>query len=202
MLIHIIPKILNHTDYQVRLLDLNIPDFSISLKAGIDVSLKKPYPNSKYQVVCIGNDKRPTKGFYLEHVNHINEFSVITRWAIDPLNEVLSHIVNYKLADDDYGAMSDDHTLLYPSFEFESRWLDVDNPVNTQPRMDVLVNNEAHRRGAKIGLYDEYCGGVLVKRVEHITIRTIQVERLIAKSEYDEFFPSTTQKLIVKECNK
>ncbi|MFB2639883.1 DUF6012 family protein [Shewanella bicestrii] len=202
MLIHIIPKILNLTDYQVRLLDLNIPDFSISLKAGIDVSLKKPYPNSKYQVVCIGNDNRPTKGFYLEHVNHINEFSVITRWAIDHFDVALSHIVHYKLADDDYGAMSDDHTLLHPSFEFESRRLDTDIPNNTQPRMDVLVNNEAHKRGAKVGLYDEYCDGVLVKRIEHITIRTIQIERLLAKSKHDEFFPSTKQRLIVQECNR
>ncbi|MEZ8372786.1 DUF6012 family protein [Vibrio cyclitrophicus] len=200
MLLHLVPKILNrYQGVDVSLVDVQIPEINLTLKAEVDLVVRKPFPNKCYFVACRKVGRKAICGLYLDVDKQLESFSVITRWEFNA-EQILTHEVNYKVADTDYDAISDDHTMLYAQSDFESRWitdLESNPPVNTQPRMDVLLY-EHHSRGENVSLQDDYLDGILVKRVENITIPTIETERLTKRGMLPNRMPDLEHRFTVK----
>ncbi len=210
MLLHLVPQIMNrYLNVELELIDVQIPELDVTLTGGKDLVVRKPFPNKTYNVACRKVGRKAIHGLYLEADKQLENFSVITRWkakselwTTEP-EKVLTHKVNYTVADIDFDVVSDDHTLLYGQFGFESRWLTdfrVDPPVKTQPRMDVLVC-EYHKRGENISLEDEYEDVVMVNRVEEITVPTVEKERLMKRGMHNDRLPSFEQRFIV-DCSE
>ena len=210
MLLHLVPQIMNrYLGVELELIDVQIPELNVTLKGGKDLVVRKPFPNKSYYVACRKAGRKAMHGLYLEADKQLKNFSVITRWkaksehwTTEP-EKVLTHKVNYTVADTDFDVISDDHTLLYAQFGFESRWLTdyrIDPPVKTQPRMDVLLC-EYHNHGENISLEDEYEDVVMVNRVEEITVPTVEKERLMKRGMHNDRLPSFEQRFIV-DCSE
>lgn len=201
MLLHLVPQIVNkYSDVVVSLIDVQIPELNVTLKADIDLVVRKPFPNKTYLVACRKIGRKAIHGLYIDVDKQLEHFSVITRWAVNA-TRVVTHKVNYTVADTDYDAISDDHTMLYAQSNFESRWLTdfkIDPPVNTQPRMDVLFC-EHHKRGGNVLLKDDHINGFLVQRVEDITIPTIEIERLTERGMFSNRMPALENRFTVEE---
>ncbi|WP_375751568.1 DUF6012 family protein [Vibrio sp. HN007] len=206
MLLHLVPQIINrYKEVELSLVDVQIPELNVVLTADKDLVVRRPFPNKTYFVACRKTGRKAMHGLFLEVDKQLKSFTVITRWNAKSAywepetGKTLTHQINYTVADSDFDAISDDHTLLYGQFEFESRWLidfTVDPPVNTQPRMDVLVC-EYHSRGENISLKDEYEGSMMVKRVEDITIPTIETERLMKRGMHNSRLPAFEHRFFV-----
>ncbi|EGR0437968.1 hypothetical protein FDE29_13795 [Vibrio parahaemolyticus] len=206
MLLHLVPQIMNrYSNVELELIDVQIPELNVTLTGGKDLVVRKPFPNKSYHVACRKVGRKAVHGLYLEVDKQLTNFSVITRWQAkcanwtDEQEKALIHRVNYTVADTDFDVISDDHTMQYAQFEFESRWLTdfrIDPPVNTKPRMDLLIC-EYHKRGENISLKDEYKDVVMVNRVEDITIPTIEKERLMKRGELDDRLPTLEQRFMV-----
>ncbi|MFN1619679.1 DUF6012 family protein [Vibrio rotiferianus] len=202
MLLHLVPQIMNrYSNVELELIDVQIPELNVTLTGGKELVVRKPFPNKSYHVACRKVGRKAVHGLFLEVDKQLTNFSVITRWKAKCaiFINTLTHRVNYTVADTDFDVISDDHTMQYAQFEFESRWLTdfrIDPPVNTQPRMDLLIC-EYHKRGENISLKDEYKDVVMVNRVEDITLPTIEKERLMKRGELDDRLPTLDQRFIV-----
>ncbi len=202
MLLHLVPQIMNrYRDIELSLIDVTIPELNLTLNAGTDLVVRKPYPNKSYHVACRKVGRKAMQGLLLELSNTIQTFTVITSWNVKAAlwEKTLTHQVNYTIADTDFDVVSDDHTYLYACKDFESRWLTDFReapPVKTQPRMDVL-SCEYHKRGESVSIKDEYDDVVMVKRVEDITIPTIELERFKNRSMSGDRLPSFDDRFIV-----
>ncbi|WP_146449911.1 DUF6012 family protein [Vibrio kanaloae] len=206
MLLHLVPQMMNrYSNVELELIDVQIPELNVILTGGKDLVVRKPFPNKSYHVACRKVGSKAMHGLYLEVDKQLANFSVITRWKVKCTNwteqeKTLTHRVNYTVADTDFDVISDDHTLQYGQFGFESRWLTdfrIDPPVKTQPRMDVLVC-ECHKRGENISIEDEYQDVVMVNRVEEITLPTVEKERLIKSAARNDRLPTLEQRFIVE----
>ncbi|MEZ8930339.1 MULTISPECIES: DUF6012 family protein [unclassified Vibrio] len=207
MLLHLVPKIMNrYSNVELELIDVQIPELNVTLTEGKDLVVRKPFPNKSYHVACRKVGRKAMHGLYLEVDKQLTNFSVITHWKAkcanwaDEQEKTLTHRVNYTVADTDFDAISDDHTLQYGQFGFESRWLTdfrINPPVKTQPRMDVLIC-EYHKRGENISIEDEYQDVVMVNRVEEITLPTVEKERLIKSAAHNDRLPTLEQRFIVE----
>lgn len=206
MLLHLVPQIMNrYSNVELELIDVQIPELNVTLTGGKDLVVRKPFPNKSYHVACRKVGRKAMHGLYMEVDKQLKNFSVITRWKAkcanwtDEQEKTLTHRVNYTVADTDFDVISDDHTMQYAQFEFESRWLTdfrIDPPVNTQPRMDLLIC-EYHKRGENISLKDEYKDVVMVNRVEDITLPTIEKERLMERGAHNDRLPTLDQRFVV-----
>ncbi|ELA7456835.1 hypothetical protein WB881_000333 [Vibrio parahaemolyticus] len=206
MLLHLVPQIMNrYSNVELELIDVQIPELNVTLTGGNDLVVRKPFPNKSYHVACRKVGRKAVHGLFLEVDKQLTNFSVITRWKAkcanwtDEQEKTLTHRVNYTVADTDFDVISDDHTMQYAQFEFESRWLTdfrIDPPVNTQPRMDLLIC-EYHKRGENISLKDEYKDVVMVNRVEDITLPTIEKERLMERGAHNDRLPTLDQRFVI-----
>lgn len=119
---------------------------------------------------------------FIDVAENLNYFTVITTWKTSE-KDTLTHTVLYTVADNDHGAVSDNHILLNASSEYKSRYVGriaADAPVNSQPRMDVIVDYGKHGRGDIVDITDTYSpSGSLTGRVERITVPTVEVSRLV-----------------------
>lgn len=126
--------------------------------------------------------KKAISGFFIDVAEHLNYFTVITTWKTSE-KDTLTHTVHYTVADNEHGAVSDNHILLNASSEYKSRYVGriaADAPVNSQPRMDVIVDHGKHGRGDIVDITDTYSpSGSLTGRVERITVPTIEMSRLV-----------------------
>ena len=113
------------------------------------------------------------------------------------------HIVHYHLLDSDFEMITDTHTV-FGKFEsngiqYPNRHVDEysDAPVKTMPRMDVLSQNTTHFRGDNCAIKDTYDdSGMLVERIEHQFIPTIEKDRLF-NWPFDERLPSLENLILI-----
>lgn len=206
MLLHLVPQVVNrYKDVELELTDVTIPELNVTLKAGEDLVVRKPYPNKSYYVACRKIGRKAMQGLILELDKTIQAFTVITSWHVKSRlwAKTLTHQVNYTVADTNFDVVSDDHTYLYACDNFKDRWLtdfQIDPPVNTQPRMDVLIC-DYHKRGESVSIEDEYDDFVMVKRTEDVTIPTIELERFKSRSMHGSRLPSLDDRFIVDIAN-
>ena len=204
MLLHLVPQISNvYKNVDVTLVDVKIPKLDLTLTSGIDLKTNRPYPNKTYQVACRKDVRVLTAGLIVETKEFLPRFSVFTRWSIQPtktLTHILTHIVHYEVRDRDFDTISDNHVLLLATDEFtyrKSEELRDLPPLTTQPRMEVLFNKQRHRRGEYVDIKDTYSAdGCLIQRVEHLSIPSIERERLALPGFYGDKIPSINQKIV------
>ncbi len=183
MRLHLEPKILNkYADIDVQLISVEVPEIGLKLIGDEDIITRRPYPNKQYHVACRKKGKKAISGFFIDVSERLNYFTVITTWKTSE-KDTLTHTVLYTVADNEYGAVSDNHILLNASSEYKSRYVGriaSDAPVNSQPRMDVIVDYGKHGRGEIADITDTYSpSGSLTGRLERITVPTIEMERLV-----------------------
>lgn len=207
MLIHLVPKMFFKYSNRISIESLEIPKLNLFLSSN-DLVARKPFPNKQYYVACRRQGKKAIKGILIETNTHLDEFQVITKWAIEGENTV-EHVVNYKIIDKDFTMMSDDFILMYASDSdvlghFSSRW-NTENedfsPASGQPYMEFV---DSIKKG------EQFEGRVvdtlvflnkIAKREEFISLPTIEVERFIQRGNRDERFPSIDDKFIAKKLD-
>ncbi|MFG0773063.1 DUF6012 family protein [Vibrio plantisponsor] len=207
MLLHLIPKILNrYLDVQVELIDVQIPELNVTLTGGEHLVVRKPFPNKSYYVACRKVGRKAMRGLLIETDKQLKQFTVITRWNAKSelwkpeTEKVLTHKVNYTVADSDFDVISDDHTFYYAQSNFESRWLtdfSIAPPVYTEPRMDFLYC-EYHKRGEHVAVDDRYDEVVMVNRIEDLTVPTIEKERFSMREKLDSRLPDLSFRFIAE----
>jgi hypothetical protein len=117
-------------------------------------------------------------GILIETPGPVQEFTIITRWAV-AASDVVTHRVRYVVLDNDYDAITEDMTLWYASHDgYESRWPEhpsYGSPVMNQPTMEVWPRMQ--RRAES---FDEMSmsKNLLKERTEIFRLHTVQRERI------------------------
>ncbi|WP_394222704.1 DUF6012 family protein [Alteromonas gracilis] len=193
MLLHLIPKIINKYAYvTVSLVDITIPEFNLTLRGGIDIITRKPYPNKAHHVVCRKVGRKAINGIFIETGKKHSNFSVETRWSLDA-EQVITHRVNYTVLDSDYDCISDDPLNWTKTREgnFKCRTperLAKYSPLESKVAMEVLF--EGNSSPKKCFYTDTFENGLLIKRVEESHIPTIEYDRLQHWQEMSGRIPS------------
>lgn len=198
MLIHLIPKIYLPLDCECELIDLTINELGLVLVGGKDITARKPYPNKRILVGCRKTGQKAIDGIFVETAQHLNSFTVITRWKFDyDESRVITHQVNYIVLDDDFETISASMSLWYAASSglggWSSRWPECYSttyPCYAEPQMDVLPHNKggSERDGEVIDILDE-CE-FIINRTETFKIPTIERERLFGERAKHERFPA------------
>src|SRR5271170_3598664 len=125
MLLHIHPNIFVRDRRRCELAELEVQPFGLTLRGGVDLATRRPYPNKCLYVACRknGNAGKAINGLLLETRDHVSEFRTVARWIVAAA-PVLTHKVNYSIIDKDFAAASDNASLWYASHgePWESRW--------------------------------------------------------------------------------
>ncbi|MEW5511890.1 DUF6012 family protein [Pseudomonas asiatica] len=187
MLIHVTPKILTGKDHHrvdVSLVDVSIPDFGLTLRGGVDIVGRKPYPNKYYTVACRKVGREAVVGLLLDVDRQVRDFTITTRWAL-VADVVVKHVVKYEILDEEYDAATD-CMLIWSGFmgdgtQFQNRWPESAKefvPASHQPRMDVLAG--CGKKGDFKDTQTPY--GIILERHESIQIPTVERERLVRRA--------------------
>lgn len=181
MLVHITPRYyLKYADVQVDLIDVMVPEFNLVLKDGVDITIRTPYINKLYKVVCRKKGKKAIDGIFIILDGFVEYFTVITRWAVN--GEVATHKVHYHVVDNEFDAVTES-IMLWSSFsntEYKQRtpvssmeWV----PATDQPRMvTVATDNESSREETIYNYEDKK--GVVIERTEFMSLPTVEESRL------------------------
>lgn len=169
MFIHIVPRI--HATEPCALVDLTIKEFGLTLTAEKDLSLCLPYRNRRYLVACRKGPKWGADGILLNTEDLVQEFTVITRWAVAD-RHIAVHSVRYVVPE----GYDDDHHMLSSS---TARMLD-----------KPLVQNPKHRprtiqiEDLAIDTVDEQ--GYLIKRSEIVVLQASSRGAYFAHPTYNK----------------
>jgi len=157
-----------------------------------------PFPNKWYHVGCRKNGRRKAfAGLLVESKQFLPVYTVVARWGLNNMKEVLNHRVEHVVMDNEYDCVSDS-TLLWQGFEggalgnWESKWpvCYSGTPVKTDPRMD-LVPPKITRETEPHDTYS--ADGILDSRVERLMVPTIQRERLSVSFDRSICMPTPEQ---------
>ncbi|MGN2498867.1 DUF6012 family protein [Serratia nevei] len=193
MLLHLSPRFyLCYNDVQVDILDVFIPELNLTLKSGKDITLKTPFKNKRYKVVCRKKGQKAINGIFIETDKRLDNFTVITRWAVD--GDISTHKVHFHVMDSEYDAITD-YIMLWNGFyntpyrarneNKSSDWI----PAKDQPRMLTYSSDTDSKRDDSIfNVHDEH--GVVRSRTEYIEVPTVERERLTAPFFGNDRFPS------------
>ena len=183
MKVHLTPSIFNKfSDVNISLLSITFPELDLTLSYGIDVHVGTPHPNKNIFVVFRKPNKlhpvRHVNGILIEVPEHIKTFSAITRWVVD--GKLVTHCVNYTLADNEYDIATDDPVMWYATSEGtqKDRWpCKHETPSLFKPRFEVIIDAG---KSSKVGdIKDEYNkDGFLVSRIENYLLPTIKMSHL------------------------
>lgn len=106
-LIHIMPRIFLATELQefVKLVDVSIPEFGLTLRHGHELAVRRPFPNKRYLIPCLRSPRKATEGFIISVPECPASYTVITTWELAETRTV-SHIVRHEMLDRELGAAS------------------------------------------------------------------------------------------------
>lgn len=156
------------------LVDVKCEELGLALQNGRDTTVRRPWPNKHYQVVCRKVGRKAVLGWRVERSSIPTEFTVVTRWAL-AAEELLTHTVRYEVLDQDFDLVSDQVSMSTASAcgNFESRW-PADamqwTPVQLQPCMSLVPYKG---RGGKIVEKAGLCG-LLEDRHETLSMHTLE----------------------------
>lgn len=149
MLIHIAPRfLLQSLNEKVELIDVSIPELSVQLRNDIEIRAGKPFLNKKYLVAMKKNGRKNYTGISFLTEKILDQFSVVTRWAINA-EHISTHTVQYDILDHDFDVVSGELVLWYgfnvEGKKFHSRFpKQYDQaPIKYQPRMELFTQNES-----------------------------------------------------------
>lgn len=200
MLIHVTPKIYIPNGFsihnKIELVDLRIPEFGIHLRGGLELDARKPFPNKHLLVCCLNVGRKAMEGLLFETQNFIDQYSCVVRWAINA-ERVVSHCVEYRVTDSEYGLVSDKMLLWSKSkneqFEFKCRYPEEHKnsiPVDAQPRMDVLKTSTGERIHSNNFIQDQFESNLITYRKEVLFCPTLEPERYLHSIWNDGRFPA------------
>ncbi|WP_255653935.1 DUF6012 family protein [Arsenophonus apicola] len=67
MLLHLSPRYyLRYSDVQLDLIDVSVPELNLTLKGGVDIVARTPYPNKCYQIACRKKGRKAINGIFIE----------------------------------------------------------------------------------------------------------------------------------------
>lgn len=208
MLIHIVPKLIE-PDFPVTsaIVDISIPECGLLLVGGKDITARRPYPNKRHLVACRKKGNKAIAGILVEVEGHLSLYTAITRWLVN--DEIITHVVEHTVLDQELDAVSDDLTLCRPHYgtEWQNRWpacYAKEKAIFRQPTMEVVIvesasttpkpahrNDVTYDRG--IGWTDsehfpelESTRGIIL-RFEPFQLHTIERERLLCDRSHDLF---------------
>lgn len=166
------------------LLEICIPEINLTLKHGVDIDTRKPYPNKNYFVGCRKQGRKAMEGLLIDIPEHQNKFTAIYRWNNEE-EGIVTHKVNYIVLDNEFDLVSD-NMMLWLSIrgsDFKNRTPEKmkhahddksrsNAPVNLQPRMDLI-------QGVRVGHFKENVNdyGLIDFREETFTLPTIPREQ-------------------------
>lgn len=198
MLIHAVPKLyLPTNEYEVNLVDVVLVEAGLVLKNGIDVTVRRPYPNKNYQVVCRKIGQKAIVGMLIECSKFMPIFTVTTRWAVNA-DVIMTHSVEHIVLDQEFDAVTDSMILWYGSSgvlgNYQERWPECyanDSPVNVQPRMDLWAH-QTSARSRTADIQDTYSDiGFVLHRTERFQVKTVERERLTGRRSLTDRLPTT-----------
>jgi len=183
MLIHLTPRYyLKYSDVQVDILDVTIPELNLVLKQGSDITIKTPFKNKNYKVVCRKKGNKAINGIFIETEQYLQNFTVISRWAVN--GEISRHTAHYHLRDNDFDATTEEDLLWNGFFNtpYRARCKEMEVvgvPVKRQSSMITLSGDFNSNEDDNYWVYNEIDGeGIVRVRTEYITLPTVERERL------------------------
>jgi hypothetical protein len=106
MLIHISPRFYNpYSDVNAEIHSVDIPEFNLSLKGGVDIVTRKPFPNKTMQIVCRKIGRKAINGLFLETNEIVENFTLIAKWMVN--DNICTHQVHMHIVDKDFDAATD-----------------------------------------------------------------------------------------------
>jgi hypothetical protein len=182
MLIHIVPKLFEPPfAVESEVIDVSIPECGLVLIGGKDITARRPYPNKRYLVACRKVGQKAIDGIFIEVDGWLESYTVATRWLVD--GEVITHIVEHTVLDQDFDAVTDSMVLWSGRYgtDWATRWPDCyanEPPVRRQPSMDVLTSLMCGTRRPD-GTRDVVDSTQrVILRTEFFQLHTIERERL------------------------
>ncbi|HDS0960512.1 TPA: hypothetical protein QDZ28_004266 [Pseudomonas putida] len=178
-LIHLTPHFIVSQDVKaLDLVDVTCTELDFRLQNGIDLTVRRPWPNKDYRVACRKQGQKAILGFLVERELIPDDFTVVTRWSLHH-DRILTHTVRYSLVDRDYDFVSDLMSMWSSTGDnvYHSRWPDVPeygSPAASQPRMHLDPDQE--RKGIYRDFRDDT--GRLCGRDETVYVPTLELGRL------------------------
>lgn len=189
MLIHIVPKIIIRNPFQQQcweLVDISSEELGISLKGGLDVVARRPYPNKQYLVACRKKGQKAFNGLFIQSQSFKDKFSVVTRWAF--LDEqIVTQVTHYEVLDRDHDAVTD----CAMSWERRHASLEGFPPVAIQPMMDP------ERSTLKSDVTDSVVDGVIVRREIKLPIYTQSAESVLNALHFQDRCPAISDAFLI-----
>jgi hypothetical protein len=186
MLIHLTPKMFAPI-MEVQLIDLEIAPFGVTLRGGVELVTRRPYPNKHYKVVCRKEGHAAMDGILLKTKRRVKQFGIVARWAV-AAELVVCHFVSYTILDRDFGAVSEKMILWYPTFEGltdrRPDWCQDVPPVMGEPTMELYKTRDLPET---IDAIDDE--GIIKRRIQKFSLPTLEPERVL-NSEFVSRMPS------------
>lgn len=192
MLIHLVPKLYlpNAPTVSAEMLELKIVELGMTLRGGLDIDVRRPYPNKSYRVACKRIGQKAMDGILVRAPAFMRQITTEATWLVNG-TLTLKHRIERHVLDEDLDATSDKMTLWYSSRQegFEYRWPSCYaalSPVDAQPRMDLLSSTSRPKHDS-IDTVSE--SGFVVSRTERFEIPTIESARINPDSPYINRIP-------------
>lgn len=189
MLIHIVPKIIIRNTFQQQcweLVDISSEELGISLKGGLDVVARRPYPNKQYLVACRKKGQKAFNGLFIQSQSFKDKFSVVTRWAF--LDEqIVTQVTHYEVLDRDHDAV----TECVVSWERYPESLKGFSPMLIEPTMDPEQNT------LKSNVTDSVVDGVIVRREIQLPIYTQSTESVLNALFFRDRCPAISDAFLI-----
>lgn len=184
MLIHLTPRYYaKYSDVQVDVIDVEVPELKLLLKANVDIIIRTPFPNKNYKVACRKKGRKAINGIFIEAEGMLQNFTVITRWAVN--GEISRHETYYHITDDEFDAVTEED-LLWNGFNntpYRVRSKEIEEAtalIKRQSSMVTLNSDLNSNEGDSNWTYNETDNdGIVRYRAEFIKLPTVERERLI-----------------------
>ncbi|ECY2548832.1 hypothetical protein F6853_10550 [Salmonella enterica] len=183
MLIHLTPRYYaKYSDVQVDIIDVEIPQLKLVLKANVDIVIRTPFPNKNYKVVCRKIGRKAINGILIEVEGMFKDFTVITRWAVN--GEISRHETYYHVSDDEFDTVTEEDFLWSGFFNtpYRARCKEIENGgtlVKRQSAMVTLINDLNSNDDDNYWTYNKVDSeGIVRFRAEYINLPTVERERI------------------------
>lgn len=200
MIIHITPRIYIPAGltqlYKPSLLEIKCPQLGLELRGVMDVCLRRPLPNKGYSVACRRIDNKAINGLLLEVDVPPQNFTVTTTYLIGAHNKTIEHVVDYRILDTEFDAVTEDALLWHSTPQriggHELRWPQRYEhlfPVDFAPRMGYVPDDALGAAKRRPGAFPERIDhldsdGMIARRHEALDMHTIEERRLQADAPW------------------
>lgn len=174
-IIHFTPQIMVPPSVlPLDLVDVKCEELGLALQNGREITVRRPWPNKHYRVVCRKVGRKALLGLRAERPSIPTEFTVVTRWAL-AADDLLIHTVRYVVLDQDFDLVSDQISMWRASAcrRYKTRWPAESrhwSPVELQPCMSLVPYKG---RGGRIVEKTGLCG-LLERRHETLFMHTLE----------------------------